>query len=169
MRDIRSDLRERAEFLKEQINAANTAFEQRISEIRQQHDNQLRDLKATFDALNTLMKAEQQRFHDSQTLGQSQEAPSQKASPQAAQPDRSQSQPRLLDILIRKLSNDGPASCEQLHRWAVGAGYLANDATSSALHKALLETAEAGLIRQLPDGTFAAASVTDLIRLQRAF
>jgi hypothetical protein len=164
MRDIRRDLAERINVLKEQLSAANTEFERQINKVKQEHDSKLRHLKADLNAVNTLLEAEQRRFGNSPSVPQPQEAP-----PRPEQPDQAQSPPRLLDILILKLSDDGPASSDDLRHWAVRKGYLDDsDPAGSALHRALTETAKAGLIRQLPDGRFAAASITDLIRLRSA-
>ena len=133
-------------------------LDSRINQIRQQHDNKVRDLQAQLDAISTVLKAELRRLRNSPQLHQSADG-----SPQTKLPDHAQPKTRLLDILIRKLRNEGPASCEDLHRWAIREGYLNNnDAVGPALHRALTETARAGLIRQLPDGTFAASTIRDL-------
>jgi hypothetical protein len=158
MRDIRPDLEERIANLKEQFNVEQTELERRINQIRQQHYNKVRDLQAQLDAISTVLKAEQRRLWHSPQVHQSADA-----SPQTKLRDDAQSQTRLLDILIQKLRNEGPASCEDLHHWAIREGYLNNnDAVGPALHRALTETAITGLIRQLPDGTFAASTIRDL-------
>jgi hypothetical protein len=158
MRDIRPDLEERSAVLKDELNAEQSELERRINQIRQQHDNKVRDLQAQLDAISTVLKAEQRRLEDSPQVHQSGEASSQTKLTDHAQP-----QTRLLDILIQKLRNEGPASCEDLHRWAIREGYLNNNnAVGPALRRALTETARTGLIRQSPDGTFAASTIRDL-------
>jgi len=158
MRDIRPDLEERIAVLKEQLNAEQTELERRINQIRQQHDNKVGDLQAQLVAISTVLKAEQRRLWNSPQAHRSADA-----SPQTKSPDHAQPQTRLLDILIQRLRNEGPTSCEDLRRWAIREGYLSNnDAVGPALHRALTETARTGLIRQLPDGTFAASTIRDL-------
>jgi hypothetical protein len=163
MRDIRRDLAERVTLLKEQISAADMELERQINRVRQEHDSKVRDLQTDLDAVNTLLKAEQRQLGNSQPVNQTQEAPPQPSS------DQAQPRPTLLHILLRKLSDDGPASSDDLRRWAVQQGYLDDSAMAgSTLHDVLTDTAKAGFIRQLPDGTFTATSITDLIRPQRA-
>jgi hypothetical protein len=158
MRDIRSDLKERIVILKEQLNAEQIELERRINQIRQQHDSKVKDLQAQLDAIATVLEMEQRRLWDSPQVHQPANA-----SPQTKLPNHPRPQTRLLDILIQKLRSEGPASCEDLHNWAIREGYLSNnDAVGPALHRALTETARTGLIRQLPDGTFAASTIRDL-------
>lgn len=158
MRDIRPDLQERIAVFKELLNVEQTEVERRINQIRQQHDNKVRDLQAQLDAISTVLKAEQRRLWNSPKVHQSAGG-----SPQTKLPNHAQPQARILDILIQKLRNEGPVSCEDLHHWAIREGYLNNnDAVGAALHRALTETARAGLIRQLPDGTFTASAIRDL-------
>jgi hypothetical protein len=159
MRDIRPDLEERIAVLKEQLHSEQTELERRINQIRQHHDSQVRNLQAQLAALSTVLKVEQRRLWDSPPVHQSADV-----SPQTASSDHAQPQMRLLDMMVQKLSNEGPASCEDLHRWATREGYLDNnDAVGLALHRALTEVARTGVIRQLPDGTFAALSERDPI------
>jgi hypothetical protein len=159
MRDIRPDLEERIAVLKKQLHAEETELERRINQIRQQHDNKVRDLQAQLGAISTVLKVEQRRLWNSPPVHQSADV-----SPQTASSDDAQPQMRLLDIMVQKLSNEGPASCEDLHRWGIREGYLDNnDAVGLALHRALTEVARTGLIRQLPDGTFAVSSERDPI------
>ena len=84
------------------------------------------------------------------------------------QPQQAQ-QPPLADFLIRKLSEIGAMTPDDLCHLAVQEGYFADgDNVERAVHGTLMNVAKAGFIRQLPNGTFAPATVMDTIRLRRA-
>ena len=60
-------------------------------------------------------------------------------------------------------------SRDDLRRLALQEGYFADaDAADRGMHNTLLNVVKAGLIRQLPNGNFAPATVLDTIRLRRA-
>jgi chromosome segregation ATPase len=90
---------------------------------------------------------------------------------QQQQPPVQQAQPQqpLTDFLVRQLSEQGAMSRDDLRRLAVQEGYF-NDADTAerGVHAALVSVNKAGLIRQLPNGNFAPATVMDTIRLRRA-
>jgi hypothetical protein len=88
---------------------------------------------------------------------------------QQPQVQQAQPQPPLTDFLVRQLSEQGAMSRDDLRRLAVDEGYF-NDADSAerGVHAALVSVNKAGLIRQLPNGNFAPATVMDTIRLRRA-
>ena len=84
------------------------------------------------------------------------------------QPQTQPEQP-LADFLVRKLNEVGAMSRDDLRRLALQEGYFANsDAADRGMHNTLLNVVKAGLIRQLPNGNFAPATVLDTIRLRRA-
>ena len=62
MRDIRDDLRDRANLLDGQINDAQGQFEALVQRFKQEHDSRLKDLKAELQALSTLIGAEERRL-----------------------------------------------------------------------------------------------------------
>jgi len=91
---------------------------------------------------------------------------------ESAQRDRgpvpAQRQP-LADFLIRKLGEVGNMSLDDLCGIAIQEGYFAEgDNPDRSVHMTLMNVVKAGFIRQLPNGTFAPASVMDTIRLRRA-
>ena len=60
-------------------------------------------------------------------------------------------------------------SRDDLRRLALQEGYFADfDTADRGMHTTLLNVVKAGLIRQLPNGNFAPATVLDTIRLRRA-
>ena len=58
MRDIRSDLEERAEAINEQIQAAYGWFEKKIHELERQRDEQVAELKEVHTTLSKLIQFE---------------------------------------------------------------------------------------------------------------
>jgi hypothetical protein len=78
-------------------------------------------------------------------------------------------QPPLADFLIRKLSEMGAMSLDELCHLAVREGYFADgEIADRSVYVTLMNVAKAGFIRQQPNGTFAPATVMDTIRLRRA-
>ena len=70
----------------------------------------------------------------------------------------------LADFLVRKMNEVGAMSA------TICAVYHFVDAGSAerGVHETLLNVVKAGLIRQLPNGNFAPATMLDTIRLRRA-
>ncbi len=78
-------------------------------------------------------------------------------------------QPPLADFLIRKMSEGGAMGLEDLCHLAVRDGYFAEgENPERSVQVTLMNVVTAGFIRQLPNGTFAPATVMDTIRLRRA-
>jgi hypothetical protein len=80
MRDIRTDLQERAAFIGEHIKASQAQFEMGLEQLKRDHDSKVKDLRAELEAVNVLLGMEQRR-HDAvanapqavpPTLGQAQ-------------------------------------------------------------------------------------------------
>jgi hypothetical protein len=190
MRDIRGDLQDRAALLEEQINAHQAQFDKLIDQLKREHDARLEEIKSELEAVNRLMEVELRR------LGAVQQAPAQargqmhsqpQSHPQQAQahsqhqghqnhphqqshqPPQQQPQQPLADFLVRKLSEVGALSRDDLRRLAVQEGYFPDgESAERGVHATLLNVAKAGLVRQLPNGNFAPATVLDTIRLRRA-
>ncbi len=193
MRDIRNDLQDRASLLDEQINAAEAQFEKLVEQLRTEHEGRLEDLKAEFEAVSRLLEVEQRRLANIPVT-----APAPKAQPQPrvlshpqphaqvhsqmhpqsqmptqshAQPHQQQAQPQqpLTDFVVRQLNEAGAMSREDLRLLTVQEGYFIDaDSAERGVHAALVSINKAGLIRQLPNGNFAPATVMDTIRLRRA-
>src|SRR5262245_37649739 len=84
------------------------------------------------------------------------------------QPQRQPQQP-LDDFLTRCLNEAGAMPREDLRRLALQEGYFIDAETADrGVHATLINIVKAGLIRQLPNGNFAPATVLDTIRLRRA-
>ena len=192
MRDIRGDLQDRASLLEEQINAHEAQFEKLVEQIRAEHEARLEDLRAEFDAVTKLLELEQRRLGSApqapkaapvQPTPQAVHQPSHQSAHQPAAHQAHQSvhlpaqqpapapQPQqpLSDFLVRKLNEVGAMSRDDLRRLSLQEGYFADaDSADRGVHATLLNVVKAGLIRQLPNGNFAPATVLDTIRLRRA-
>lgn len=196
MRDIRGDLQDRANLLEEQINAHEAQFEKLIDQLKREHDQRLEDLKAELDAVNRLLDLELRRLETAPPVAATaresvhhvsrhapQHAPHQPvqhtqpemASPhqpvQHGQPQMAAPQPQLplADFLVRKLNEAGAMSRDDLRRLSLQEGYFIDaESADRGVHTTLLSVVKSGLIRQLPNGNFAPATVLDTIRLRRA-
>jgi hypothetical protein len=185
MRDIRGDLQDRAALLEEQINAHEAQFDKLIDQLKREHDSRLEDLKTELEAVTRLMELELRRLETApaaqRAQGREQSAPQAVHQPQHAahQPQHAahhhQSQPQhqpqapLADFLVRKLNEVGAMSRDDLRRLSLQEGYFADaDTADRGVHTTLINIVKAGLIRQLPNGNFAPATVLDTIRLRRA-
>jgi hypothetical protein len=190
MRDIRGDLQDRASLLEEQINAHEAQFDKLLEQLRAEHESRLEDLKTEFAAVTKLMELEHRRLSNVPSAPKAavaQPAPQaahqgshqtahQAAHPSAHQPSHQsahqpapQPQQPLADFLVRKLNEVGAMSRDDLRRLAMQEGYFADaDTAERGVHATLLNVVKAGLIRQLPNGNFAPATVLDTIRLRRA-
>jgi len=186
MRDIRGDLQDRAGLLEEQINAHEAQFDKLIEQLKREHDTRLEDLKAELEAVNRLLEVELRRIATApaapkvqvrEPVHHASHQPTQHPSHQPAQhaahqpQAQSQSQPQqpLADFLVRKLNEVGAMSRDDLRRLALQEGYFVDaDSADRGVHTTLLNVVKAGLIRQLPNGNFAPATVLDTIRLRRA-
>lgn len=98
MRDIRADLQDRANLLKEQMDAAQAQFKKHADQIKQEHDNKLKDLKADLDATKMLIEAEQRRFGDTPPAPTAQLQP-QEPSPQQPRPRQAHPRMPLADMI----------------------------------------------------------------------
>jgi hypothetical protein len=190
MRDIRGDLQDRASLLEEQINAHEAQFEKLVEQLRAEHESRLEDLKTEFAAVTKLMELEHRRLSNvpsapkaaaaqpapqaahqgsHQTAHQSAHQTAHQSAHQSAHQPSPQPQQPLADFLVRKLNEVGAMSRDDLRRLAMQEGYFADaDTAERGVHATLLNVVKAGLIRQLPNGNFAPATVLDTIRLRRA-
>ena len=137
---------------------------------------------AELEAVNRLMELESRRLENGaagqrtpahEPAGQPVYQPQQHTQPHSQpQPQpQAQRQPQqpLADFLIRKLNEAGAMSRDDLRRLALQEGYFADaDSADRGVHTTLINVVKAGLIRQLPNGNFAPATVLDTIRLRRA-
>jgi hypothetical protein len=62
MRDIRGDLQERANAIKEQMSAAHNQFEKRLEQLKLDHQSRQKNPMAELDAVKLIMKIEDRRL-----------------------------------------------------------------------------------------------------------
>jgi hypothetical protein len=189
MRDIRGDLQDRASLLEKQISAQEAQFQTLVEQIRAEHEARLEDLRAEFDAVTKLLELEHRRLGNAlqvptasaQATPQAVHQPphqsaDQPAAHQAPQGDHqptlqpaSQPQQPLADFLVHKMNEVGAMSRDDLRRLSLQEGYFVDAGSAErGVHETLLNVVKAGLIRQLPNGNFAPATMLDTIRLRRA-
>ncbi len=75
MRDIRNDLQDRVNFLREQMTAVEAQFAKDIDRIKHEHDSKLKVLKSDFDAVTTIIEAEQRRLASTSSVPKAQAQP----------------------------------------------------------------------------------------------
>jgi hypothetical protein len=157
MRDIRDDLRERANMLEEQFKSADAQFQKFVEQLKAEHDAKLKDLRSELDAVNVLLGIEQRRH------GGAGAAPVAQAPAQAQAQRQTPPQQPLADFLIRLLSERGPMSKEEIQHVTLQEGYFADGDAERGVHAVLMHVVKTGHVRQLPNGDFA-----EVIRLRRA-
>ena len=62
MRDIRGDLQERANTIKEQMSAAHNRFEKRFERLKLEHQSRLKNPVAELEAVKLVMEIEDRRL-----------------------------------------------------------------------------------------------------------
>ena len=100
MRDIRTDLQERAAFIGEHIKASQAQFEMALEQLKRDHDSKVKDLRAELEAVNVLLGMEQRR-HDIAVNGP-QVLPPQNHAQAQAQAQAGKGQRPLSGILMRR-------------------------------------------------------------------
>jgi hypothetical protein len=164
MRDIRADLEDRAQLIGEQINAAQDAFERQIETIEREHENKLKELRITLDAVNTLLRREHHMLNGAQAP----DAQSQAPKTGGARPQPADLKKKLADFIVRELGHRGSASKDDLLKLAVRQGHLDADSSKLTFEETLTQSKKAGSIRQLPNGNFALPTLAETIGLRRA-
>lgn len=62
MRDIREDLQERVELVKQQINAEQSRFEKLLKQLSSEQDSKVRYVKAELETVKRVIEIEHRRF-----------------------------------------------------------------------------------------------------------
>ena len=97
MRDIRGDLQDRVNLLKQQIDAAQGQFDKLIEQLTREQDSRLEGLKSELDAVNAVIQTEDRRLGHAPSV-QPQFRPSQPP------PQQTHTHQPLADFPIRKKS-----------------------------------------------------------------
>jgi hypothetical protein len=158
MRDIRNDLQDRANLIEDEIGAAQDEFEKRLEQLKSERETKLEGLKTELAAVGKLLEAEYRRIGAHRLDA----APRLEAVPTPAPTP-------LADFFVRRISEAGAVSKDELRRLAVSAGYFPDlDSAGRGVHAALITILKGGRVRELPNGTLAPATMMDTIRQRRA-
>jgi hypothetical protein len=150
MRDIQSDLQERAALIEEQIKAAYAQFEKTIAQLQNERDAKIADLKSLRAMIAKFMEFEE------------------RLSKKASSPVPSSPLVALADLFMGKLDKEGSMSREQLVDLAVKEGFFPDAGSAvQAIHPMLVKLLQSELIRELPNGTFAPPTLSQTIKLRR--
>jgi hypothetical protein len=103
MRDIRSDLQDRANLIAEQISATQGQFDKHIEQLKSQHQTTLEDLKSALHNVHMVIGIEGRRLERSLTATEVQS----QASPRSHRSQQTQLQQPPSDSLIRKVAAVG--------------------------------------------------------------
>ena len=96
MRDIRGDLKDRAEALEREIKAAQGRFDELMVRLKEEHDSRVEDLNSELDALKLLLGVEHRRLGNNGTPIAKPQPQAEAPRPQAqGQPARPQQQPEM--------------------------------------------------------------------------
>ncbi|MGC2216404.1 MAG: hypothetical protein WA645_01910, partial [Pseudolabrys sp.] len=150
MRDIRSDLQERASLVDEQIRAVYSHFEKTVEQLKDEHEARVGDLKSGLSMIGHFMEFEERYFMSDSA------------------PAESSVLVRLADLFMRRLNEVGPMSREGLLDLAVKEGFFPDTETAAqGVHPMLVSLSRSELIRELPNGTFAPPTISQAIKLRQ--
>lgn len=151
MRDIRSDLQERATLIDEQIRAAVAHFDETVQQLQTERDTRIADLKSGLAMIAKFMEFEERFLHNTPSVVQ--------PSPLVA----------LADLFMRKLNDAGRMSKQELVDMAVKEGFFPDAETAAqSVHPMLVTMLRSELIREVSDGTFMPPTLSQAIKLRRA-
>jgi len=158
MRDIRSDLQERAKFIDAEISSAYAQFEKHLEQLESERDERVARLKSELEAVTRLMEIEHRRMGGLAAI-----------QPPAIEPLAFQQPgPSLADYLVHKLSELGAMSSAELRDLAAEEGMVSEgDRAGRGVMAALAGSVRDERIRQLSDGRFAPPPSSQAIGLRR--
>ena len=147
MRDIRSDLQERATLIDQQIKGAYDHFERSIRQLQNDRDARISELQSAISMIAKFIEFEDRNV--TRTVP---------ASPLVA----------LADRVMLALNDTGRMTRQELIDMAVKEGFF-SDAKSATqgMHPMLTSLVRGELIRELPDGAFAPPTMSQAIKLRR--
>ena len=150
MRDIRSDLQERATLIDEQIKGAYDHFERSIRQLQNERDARISELQSAISMIAKFIE-----FEDRNMPNVTQTVPS---SPLVAFADR----------VMQALNDAGRMTRQELIDMAVKAGFFSDaESATQGIHPMLIGLVRSELIRELPNGAFAPPTMSQAIKLRR--
>lgn len=149
MRDIQSDLQERAALIDEQIRATVAHFDKTIQQLQMQRDTRIAELKSGLAMIAKFMEFEE-RF-----LPKPSEVPT---SPLLA----------LAELFLRKLNDAGRMSRQELIDMSVKEGFFPDAETAAQnVHPMLVTMLRSELIREVSEGIFMPPTFSQTIKLRQ--
>ena len=150
MRDIRSDLQERATLIDDQLRAAVAHFDKAIQQLQSERDARVAGLKSDLAMIAKFMEFEERLLHNT--------PPVVPASPLVA----------LAELFMRKLNDAGRMTKQELFDMAVKEGFFPDAETAAqGVHPMLVSMLKSQLIREVSDGTYMPPSFSQIINLRR--
>ena len=150
MRDIRNDLKERANLIDEQIKVAYAHFENAIQQLKTEREAKIADLQSGIAMIAKFMEFEERFLAN--------------VSPPAAHSPLL----ALADLFMRRLNETGQLSKKELVDLAVKEGFFPDaEHANQGVHPMLVNMLRSELIRELPDGTLAPPTLSQTIKLRR--
>jgi hypothetical protein len=159
MRDIRSDLQERATLVDENIRSAYARFEEAVRQFELERDEKIGELRSDLAVIEKFLELEQ-RFSDSWSA-QSHLPLEITLSPEVKSPLLS-----LAESFLRMLNERGPMAKHELIEFAVRDGYFADaELALQSVHPMLVNMLRSEQIREVRNGVFAASNYSGLGKL----
>ena len=150
MRDIRSDLQERATLIDQQIKGAYDRFERSIRQLQDERDARISELQSAVSMIAKFIE-----FEDRNMPNGRQTVPS---SPLVA----------LADRFMQALNDAGRMTRQELIDMTVKEGFFSDaEFATQGIHPMLMGLVRSELIRELPDGAFAPPTMSQAIKLRR--
>ncbi len=150
MRDIQSDLQERATLIDEQIRATVAHFDKTIQQLQTERDARIADLHSGLAMISKFMELEERFLQNTPPVGP--------ASPLVA----------LAELFMRKLDDAGQMSKQEVVDMAVKEGFFADAETAAqSVNPMLVTMLRSELIREVSDGIFMPPTLSKAIKLRR--
>ena len=150
MRDIRSDLQERATLIDQQIKGAYDHFERSIRQLQNERDARISELQSALSMIARFIE-----FEDRNIPKVTQAVPS---SPLVA----------LADCFMEALNDAGQLTRQELIDIAVKEGFFSDaESATQGIHPMLTSLVRSELIRELPNGAFAPPAMSQANKLRR--
>jgi hypothetical protein len=150
MRDIRSDLQERATLIDEQIRAADDHFGKSVKQLQKERDAKVGELESLLAMITKFIEFENRHIRNVSSAGPT--------SPLVA----------LADRFMRVLNDAGKMSRKELIELAVREGFFPDvEAATQGIHPMVINMVRSELIRELPNGSFAPPTMSQTIKLRR--
>ena len=150
MRDIRSDLQERATLIDQQIKGAYDHFERSIRQLQNERDARISELQSAISMIAKFIEFEDRNM------------------PQVTQTVPSSPLVALADRVMESLNDAGRMTRQELTDIAVKEGFFSDaESATQGIHPMLTSLVRSELIRELPNGTFAPPTISQAIKLRR--